>query len=168
MILPAIPSFIEKFDISYSTTSWLLSAYIIAAAVMTPISGKISDMHDRKKVLLTVIAIGMTLLFALIVMSSGPVITGILQDTYQSTVNGVAGAFLADFAYVMIFSMAATVSAALFGIAVKHEKTRWVRLNHPQIFLLQLRDGRALFCYFSFCPGWFFSSDSLSYLSLFL
>lgn len=39
MILPAIPDFIRNFNISYSTSSWLLSAYIIAAAVMTPIGG---------------------------------------------------------------------------------------------------------------------------------
>ena len=30
MILPAIPDFIRDFNISYSTSSWLLSAYIIA------------------------------------------------------------------------------------------------------------------------------------------
>ena len=34
MILPAIPDFIRDFHISYSTSAWLLSAYIIAAAVM--------------------------------------------------------------------------------------------------------------------------------------
>ncbi len=43
MILPAIPDFIRDFGISYSTSSWLLSAYIIAAAVMTPIGGRLSD-----------------------------------------------------------------------------------------------------------------------------
>ncbi|MGI0016912.1 MAG: hypothetical protein ACREBU_26115, partial [Nitrososphaera sp.] len=39
MILPAIPDFIRDFGISYNTSSWLLSAWIIAAAVMTPIGG---------------------------------------------------------------------------------------------------------------------------------
>ena len=32
MILPAIPDFIRDFNISYSTSSWLLSAYIIAGS----------------------------------------------------------------------------------------------------------------------------------------
>ncbi|MEJ2260951.1 MAG: MFS transporter [Nitrosopumilaceae archaeon] len=41
MIIPAIPDFVEEFDISYSTSSWMLSAYIIAAAVMTPIAGRL-------------------------------------------------------------------------------------------------------------------------------
>ena len=32
MILPAIPDFIRDFNISYSTSSWLLSTYIIASS----------------------------------------------------------------------------------------------------------------------------------------
>lgn len=57
MILPAIPDFIRNFGISYSTSSWLLSAYIIAAAVMTPIAGKLSDIYGKKKILLIVMAV---------------------------------------------------------------------------------------------------------------
>ncbi len=57
MILPAIPDFIRDFNISYSTSSWLLSAYIIAAAVMTPIAGKLSDICGKKKILLIVMAV---------------------------------------------------------------------------------------------------------------
>jgi MFS family permease len=57
MILPAIPDFIHKFNISYSTSSWLLSAYIIAAAVTTPIGGKLSDIYGKKKILLIIMAV---------------------------------------------------------------------------------------------------------------
>jgi MFS family permease len=57
MILPAIPDFIRDFNISYSTSSLLLSAYLIAAAVMTPIGGKLSDIYGKKKILLIVMAI---------------------------------------------------------------------------------------------------------------
>jgi MFS family permease len=57
MILPAIPDFIREFNISYSTSSWLLSAYIIAAAVMTPIGGKLSDIYGKKKILLIIMVV---------------------------------------------------------------------------------------------------------------
>ena len=57
MILPAIPDFIHTFGISYSTSSWLLSAYLIAAAVMTPIAGKMSDLYGKKKILLIVMIV---------------------------------------------------------------------------------------------------------------
>jgi MFS family permease len=57
MILPAIPDFIRGFNITYSESSWLLSSYIIAAAVMTPIGGRLSDIYGKKKILLIVMAV---------------------------------------------------------------------------------------------------------------
>ncbi len=57
MVLPAIPDFIKDFGITYNTSSWILSSYLIAGAVMTPIAGKLSDIYGKKKVLLIVMMI---------------------------------------------------------------------------------------------------------------
>jgi len=57
MVLPAIPNFIKDFGVSYNTASWILSSYLIAGAVMTPIAGKLSDIYGKKKVLLIVMMI---------------------------------------------------------------------------------------------------------------
>ncbi len=57
MVLPAIPDFIKDFNISYNTSSWILSSYMIAGAVMTPIAGKLSDIYGKKKILLVVMMI---------------------------------------------------------------------------------------------------------------
>ena len=57
MIIPAIPDLIHEFDISYSLSSWILTSYLIAGAVMTPIAGKLSDIFGRKKVLLILMVI---------------------------------------------------------------------------------------------------------------
>jgi MFS family permease len=57
MVLPAIPDFIRDFNISYSTSSWILSSYLIAGAVMTPIAGRLSDIYGKKKILLIVMAV---------------------------------------------------------------------------------------------------------------
>src|SRR2546428_4326181 len=57
MVLPAIPDFIKDFSISYNTSSWILSSYLIAGAVMTPIAGKLSDVYGKKKILLIVMMI---------------------------------------------------------------------------------------------------------------
>ena len=40
MLLPALPQLIDEFNLSYNTTSWILSAYLVEGAVMTPDSGK--------------------------------------------------------------------------------------------------------------------------------
>ena len=57
MLIPAIPTLIKDFHISYGLSSWLLTAYLISGAVMTPIAGKLADIYGRKKMLLIIMAI---------------------------------------------------------------------------------------------------------------
>src|SRR4026207_636232 len=57
MLLPAIPDIIKEFNISYSTSSWILSAYLIAGAVSTPVAGKLSDIYGRKKMVMIIMII---------------------------------------------------------------------------------------------------------------
>jgi MFS family permease len=57
MLLPAIPEIIKDFNISYGTTAWIFSAYLIVAAVMTPVAGRLSDLYGKKKVLLMLLTI---------------------------------------------------------------------------------------------------------------
>ena len=52
MLLPAIPEIMKDFNIPYNMAVWVFSAYLIVAAVMTPISGRLSDIYGKKKVLL--------------------------------------------------------------------------------------------------------------------
>src|ERR1051326_8375990 len=52
MLLPAIPEIIKDFNISYGTAAWIFSAYLIVAAVMTPVAGRLSDLYGKKRVLL--------------------------------------------------------------------------------------------------------------------
>ena len=57
MIIPAIPDLVKDFNIPYNTTAWILTAYLIAGAVATPIVGKLSDIYGKKKILLLVMII---------------------------------------------------------------------------------------------------------------
>jgi MFS family permease len=57
MILPAIPNLIEDLDISYEDSSWILAAFLVMGAVMTPIAGKLSDIYGKKKVLLIILGV---------------------------------------------------------------------------------------------------------------
>ncbi len=54
MLVPAIPSLIKDFNISYSTSSWILTTYLLSGAIMTPIAGKLSDIYGKKKILLII------------------------------------------------------------------------------------------------------------------
>ncbi|HEX2407250.1 MAG TPA: MFS transporter [Nitrososphaeraceae archaeon] len=57
MIIPAIPDLIKDFNIPYNTTAWILTAYLIAGAVSTPLVGKLSDIYGKKRILLIVMII---------------------------------------------------------------------------------------------------------------
>jgi MFS family permease len=57
MLLPAIPEIIQGFKITYGTAAWIFSAYLIIAAVMTPVAGRLSDLYGKKKVLLVLLTI---------------------------------------------------------------------------------------------------------------
>lgn len=57
MLIPAIPDLIKDFKTSYSMSSWILTAYLVSGAVMTPIAGKLSDIQGKKKILLIIITI---------------------------------------------------------------------------------------------------------------
>ena len=56
MLLPAIPEIIKEFKISYGTAAWIFSAYLIVAAVMTPVAGRLSDLYGKKKILLILLS----------------------------------------------------------------------------------------------------------------
>src|SRR5918997_1310974 len=57
MLLPAIPEIIQDFNITYGMAAWIFSAYLIVAAVMTPVAGRLSDLYGKKKVLLILLTI---------------------------------------------------------------------------------------------------------------
>src|SRR6476620_4141511 len=116
MLIPAIPDLIKNFDVSYSTSSWILTAYLISGAVMTPIAGKLSDIYGKKKILLIIMiinTIGVTLgglafsisflFIARIIQGVGlsmfPIAFGIIRSKFPPQKLAVAqGIFISTFA----------------------------------------------------------------------
>ena len=107
MLLPAIPEIIKEFKIPYGTAAWIFSAYLIVAAVMTPVAGRLSDLYGKKKVLLMLLIIyiaGLTaggfaynisfLLVTRIIQGFGlaavPAAFSLLRDTFPPTKLAIA------------------------------------------------------------------------------
>ncbi len=107
MLLPALPEIIGEFSISYGTAAWIFSAYLIVAAVMTPIAGRLSDLFGKKKVLLSLLVIyiaGLTaggfadnitfLLISRVVQGVGlaavPAAFSLLRDTFPPSKLSIA------------------------------------------------------------------------------
>src|ERR1700716_4318416 len=57
MLLPAITDLVTNCEIAYNTSSWILTAYLITGAVMTPIAGRLSDIYGKKRILLIIMII---------------------------------------------------------------------------------------------------------------
>jgi predicted MFS family arabinose efflux permease len=51
----AIPAVSDEFGVSVSASTWLLTAYLISASVMTPLAGRIGDLIGKRRVLLVVL-----------------------------------------------------------------------------------------------------------------
>jgi MFS family permease len=67
LIIPAIPQLERTLHTSESAASWLLTAYLLSAAIATPILGRVGDMVGKERVIVAV----------LVALSVGSLISGL-------------------------------------------------------------------------------------------
>lgn len=132
MLLPAIGDIIKEFDISYSTSSWILTAYLISGAVMTPIAGKLSDIYGRKKMVLIIfiiyiigIALGgisnniYMLILARVIQGIGismfPIAFGIIRDQFPISKIAIGVGIFSS-----MFAAGSVVGMAIGGTIIKN------------------------------------------------
>ena len=131
MLIPAIPDLIKDFHVSYSMSSWILTSYLIAGAVMTPIAGKLSDIYGRKKILLIIMviyAIGVSMagfasdiysmIFARIIqgigMSMFPIAFGMIRDQFPREKISIGQGIITS-----MFASGAVLGLTVGGIIVQ-------------------------------------------------
>ena len=56
LVAPALPILAEDLAVSTADASWILTAYLLAASVLTPILGRLGDMVGKRRVLIGVLA----------------------------------------------------------------------------------------------------------------
>jgi MFS family permease len=132
MLIPAIPDLLNYFHVSYSMSSWILTAYLVSGAVMTPIAGKLSDIYGRKKILLIIMviyAVGVSLsgfaaniYFMLIAraiqgigMSMFPIAFGIVRDQFPREKISIGQGIITS-----MFASGAVMGLAVGGIIVQN------------------------------------------------
>ncbi len=132
MLIPAIPTLINDFDVSYGLSSWLLTSYLISGAVMTPIAGKLSDTYGRKKILLIIMVIytaGVSVggfandIYTLIVsraiqgigMSMFPIAFGIVRDQFPKEKISIAQG-----AITSMFAAGSVIGLSIGAVIVQH------------------------------------------------
>ncbi|MFF5249689.1 MFS transporter [Streptosporangium sp. NPDC000095] len=67
LVAPALPTIARDLEVSTGDVSWVVTAYLLSASVLTPVLGRLGDIAGKRKVLLAVLALlaGGTLLAAL-------------------------------------------------------------------------------------------------------
>ena len=83
VVSPAMPTIIAQLK-GFEIYPWVVSAYLLASTVSTPIYGKLADLFGRKRILL----------FGLVLFSIGSMLSGTAQSMGQliamRTVQGLA------------------------------------------------------------------------------
>lgn len=88
MLVPSLPHIMREFSLPYSISPWILTTYLIAGAVMTPIASSLANLHGKKKVLLCI----------MLVYAAGVVAGGVTNDLYSFIVaRGMQGVGMAMF-----------------------------------------------------------------------
>jgi MFS family permease len=132
MLVPAIPRLINDFGITYNTSSWILSSYLISGAISVPIAGKLSDIYGRKRILLIVMiiyTIGVvggavsTDIYSLLIsravqgigMSVFPIVFAIVQDQFPRNKVSIAQGTLAS-----MFAFGGVLGLLVGGNIIEH------------------------------------------------
>jgi MFS family permease len=132
MLIPAIPDLIKDFHVSYSMSSWILTAYLITGAVMTPIAGKLSDIYGKKRILLTtmmIYALGVSIagfatnIYFLVIaraiqgvgMAMFPIAFSIVRDNFPREKLSIGQGVISS-----MFASGAVIGLSVGGAIIKH------------------------------------------------
>jgi EmrB/QacA subfamily drug resistance transporter len=109
LVIPVLTTVQHELHTSQGTATWVLTAYLLSASIMTPILGRIGDMAGKKRVFVaTLIALAVGSLLAAVASSIGvlivarviqgigggmvPVAFGIIRDEFpHGKVTGAVG-----------------------------------------------------------------------------
>ncbi len=88
LVVPVLTTVQHELHTSQDTVTWVLTAYLLSAAIMTPILGRIGDMFGKKKVFVaTLVALAVGSLLAALAPSIGVMIIA-------RVIQGFAGGML--------------------------------------------------------------------------
>ena len=88
LVAPALGTIGQDLGVETSDASWVLTAYLLSAAVLTPILGRLGDMVGKRKVLIVILAL---LLVGTVLAALAP---NLLVLIFGRILQGAAGAVM--------------------------------------------------------------------------
>ncbi|SFI49183.1 MULTISPECIES: MFS transporter [Microbacterium] len=87
LVVPIQAKLPELLDASRDDTAWVVTSTLLAAAVITPIAGRLGDMYGKKRIVLALLAL---LVLGSVIAAASPGIVGVIVGrTLQGAVTGV-------------------------------------------------------------------------------
>ena len=158
LIIPAIPQLEQTLHTSESGASWLLTAYLLSAAIATPILGRVGDMLGKEKIIvavliaLTVGSLLSALATSLPVMLVGRVIQGTGGAVFPLAFGIIRDEFPAERVAGAIGVMSAILGAGA-GAGIVLAGPILVHLNYHWLFWIpMIMSAMATVATFVFVP----------------
>jgi len=107
LVAPALATIGEDLNAPTSSAAWILTAYLLSAAVLTPIFGRLGDMHGKRRMMIVVLSI---LLVGTLLAALAPTL-GVL--IIARALQGAAGAIVPLTAAVVAFCCGVPLSVTL-------------------------------------------------------
>ncbi|HVU91864.1 MAG TPA: MFS transporter [Jatrophihabitans sp.] len=117
LVTPVLPTIQHSLHTSQSTVTWVLTAYLLAASIATPIVGRLGDMMGKKRVLVAVLvmlAVG-TLASALATSIGVMIVARVIQGAGGAILPLAFGIIRDEFPREKV-AMAVSTTAALLAV----------------------------------------------------
>jgi EmrB/QacA subfamily drug resistance transporter len=138
LVIPALPALRDELDTSTAWVTWLLTAFLLSASVLTPLLGKLGDQHGKERLL--VISLGIfllgsvggifapnigTLIVCRVVQGAGaavfPLSFAIINDEFPQDRKATAIGIVSS-----VFAIGGSVGLVLSGVIVDNASWRWL------------------------------------------
>lgn len=138
LVFPALPTLQRELDVSAVTATWVLTVFLLSAAVLTPILGKLGDQHGKERLLVISLSlflvgsigaalapgIGTLIAFRAIAGAGGavfPLSFGIIRDEFPPERVKVGIGLLSA-----VFGVGGGIGIVASGVIVDHLSWRWL------------------------------------------
>jgi MFS family permease len=140
LVIPALPFFRREFGASQADTTWIVTGFLLSSSVLTPLLGKLGDMHGKKRMLVVSLGVfGLGSLGAATADSLGwivacrvlqgtgaavfPLSFGIIRDEFPPERVGVAVGVVSS-----VFGAGGGIGLVGSGFILEHLSWQWLFL----------------------------------------